>query len=84
MSAARARNDGCRARPDGFLRVILPIASNGMRRAFSAGKTIRVTDAVLTSSHRADQSLELRTAVSAAAVDPAARAFVELRGPHPS
>jgi len=55
-----------------------------MRRAFSASKTIRVTDAVFTSSHRADQSLELRTATTAAAVDPVARALVELRGPDPS
>jgi hypothetical protein len=84
MPSARARNDGCRAGPDGFLKVVPPIASHGMRRAFSAGKTIRVTDAVHTSSHCADQSLELRTAITAAAVDPAARAFVELRGPHPS
>src|SRR5262245_8518336 len=84
MPAAGARNNGRRARPDGLLRAFPPIAPSGMRRAFSAGKTIRVTDAVLTSSHRADQSLEFWTAVSAAAVDPVARSFVESRGPDSS
>src|SRR3954469_10149869 len=84
MQQAGARDDGCDARPDGFLRALQPIAPNGMRRAFSAGKTFRVSDAVHTSSYCADQSLELRTACSAAPLDPVARAFVELRGPDSS
>src|SRR5437773_12409836 len=81
MPRAGARDDGRRARPDGFLRSFPPVATRGMRRALSAGKIIiRVTDAVPTSYHRADQSLEFWTACPAAAVDPVARAFVELRG----